>query len=131
MGQKVNPVGLRIGVNRTWDSRWYGDRDYAKLLAEDLKLRSFIEKRLSQAGISRVVIERPAKRARITPVPAPPSIGSAAVKNSVRSLAKSGLSATSSNPPWPSTATSGRPLTGSETLPSLMTRTPASFSVTI
>ena len=53
MGQKVNPVGLRIGVNRTWDSRWYGDRDYAKLLAEDLKLRSFIEKRLSQAGISR------------------------------------------------------------------------------
>ncbi|MEK0085739.1 30S ribosomal protein S3 [Benzoatithermus flavus] len=66
MGQKVNPVGLRLGINRTWDSRWYDDRGYAKLLAEDLKIRSFIEKRLAQAGISRVVIERPAKRARIT-----------------------------------------------------------------
>jgi small subunit ribosomal protein S3 len=66
MGQKVNPVGLRLGINRTWDSRWFDDRGYAKLLAEDLKLRSFIEKRLAQAGISRVVIERPAKRARIT-----------------------------------------------------------------
>jgi small subunit ribosomal protein S3 len=66
MGQKVNPVGLRLGINRTWDSRWYDDRGYAKLLAEDLKIRSFLEKRLAQAGLSRVVIERPAKRARIT-----------------------------------------------------------------
>ena len=66
MGQKVNPIGLRLGINRTWDSRWYDDRSYAKLLAEDLKLRAFLEKRLAQAGISRVVIERPAKRARIT-----------------------------------------------------------------
>ena len=47
MGQKVNPIGLRLGINRTWDSRWYDDRDYAKLLAEDLKLRAFIEKRLA------------------------------------------------------------------------------------
>jgi small subunit ribosomal protein S3 len=66
MGQKVNPIGLRLGVNRTWDSRWYDDHNYAKLLAEDLKIRSFLEKRLSQAGISRVVIERPAKKARVT-----------------------------------------------------------------
>lgn len=66
MGQKVNPVGLRIGVNRTWDSRWYDDKEYARLLAEDLKIRSFLEKRLAQAGISRVVIERPARRARVT-----------------------------------------------------------------
>jgi ribosomal protein S3 len=66
MGQKVNPVGLRLGINRTWDSRWYDDRGYARLLAEDLKLRAFIEKRLASAGISRIVIERPAKRARIT-----------------------------------------------------------------
>lgn len=66
MGQKVNPVGLRIGVNRTWDSRWYDDKEYARLLAEDLKIRSFLEKRLAQAGISRIVIERPARRARVT-----------------------------------------------------------------
>ncbi len=66
MGQKVNPIGLRLGINRTWDSRWYANRDYAGLLHEDLKLRKFLMERLSQAGISRVVIERPAKRARVT-----------------------------------------------------------------
>jgi len=66
MGQKVNPIGLRLGINRTWDSRWYADKDYAGLLHEDLELRKYLEKRLAQAGISRVVIERPAKRARIT-----------------------------------------------------------------
>ena len=66
MGQKVNPVGLRLGVNRTWDSRWYADDDYARLLHEDLQIRGFLFKRLNQAGIGRVVIERPAKKARIT-----------------------------------------------------------------
>ncbi|MBM3585527.1 MAG: 30S ribosomal protein S3 [Alphaproteobacteria bacterium] len=66
MGQKVNPVGLRLGINRTWDSRWFADRDYAWLLHDDLKLRDFLRKRLTQAGVSRVVIERPAKRARVT-----------------------------------------------------------------
>ncbi len=66
MGQKTNPIGLRVGVNRTWDSRWYASRDYAGLLHEDLRLRGFLMERLGQAGISRVVIERPAKRARIT-----------------------------------------------------------------
>ena len=67
MGQKVNPVGLRLGVNRTWDSRWFADRgEYAKLLHEDLKVREHLEGKLSQAGISRIVIERPAKKARIT-----------------------------------------------------------------
>jgi small subunit ribosomal protein S3 len=66
MGQKVNPVGLRVGINRTWDSRWFADSDYASLLHEDLKLRDYLHKRLSQAGIARVVVERPAKRARIT-----------------------------------------------------------------
>ncbi len=65
MGHKVNPVGLRLGINRTWDSRWYSDHDYAKTLAEDLKLRSYLEKRLSSAGVSRIVIERPAKKARV------------------------------------------------------------------
>ena len=66
MGQKVNPIGLRLGINRTWDSRWYADDDYANLLHEDLRLRDYLFKRLNQAGISRVVIERPAKRARVT-----------------------------------------------------------------
>ena len=66
MGQKVNPVGLRLGINRTWDSRWYADSGYASLLHEDLKIRKFLFKRLNQAGIGRIVIERPAKKARIT-----------------------------------------------------------------
>ncbi len=66
MGQKVNPIGLRLGINRTWDSRWYADNDYAKLLHEDLKLRDFLRAKLVQAGVSRVVIERPAKKARVT-----------------------------------------------------------------
>ena len=66
MGQKVNPVGLRLGINRTWDSRWYADDDYASMLHEDLQIRGFLFKRLNQAGIGRVVIERTAKKARIT-----------------------------------------------------------------
>jgi small subunit ribosomal protein S3 len=66
MGQKVNPVGLRLGINRTWDSRWYAGEDYGDLLHEDLKIRTFLHDRLAQAGVSRIVIERPAKRARIT-----------------------------------------------------------------
>jgi small subunit ribosomal protein S3 len=66
MGQKVNPIGLRLGINRTWDSRWYADGDYANLLHEDILIREFLEKRLRQAGVSRIVIERPAKKARIT-----------------------------------------------------------------
>lgn len=65
MGHKVNPIGMRLGINRTWDSRWYGDADYAGLLAEDMKIREFLEKRVAQAGVSRVVIERPAKKARV------------------------------------------------------------------
>ena len=66
MGQKVNPIGLRLGINRTWDSRWYASREYGQLLHADLRLRSYLRKRLQQAGVSRVVIERPAKRARVT-----------------------------------------------------------------
>ncbi len=66
MGQKVNPIGLRLGINRTWDSRWYADGNYADLLHEDIRLRNYLKKRLAQAGVSRIVIERPAKKARIT-----------------------------------------------------------------
>jgi len=66
MGQKVNPIGLRLGINRTWDSRWYADGNYAQLLHEDLRLRKHLKKRLAQAGVSRIVIERLARKARIT-----------------------------------------------------------------
>ncbi len=67
MGQKVNPIGLRLGINRTWDSRWYAARnDYSRMLHEDLKIRDFLREKLAQAGVSRIVIERPAKKARVT-----------------------------------------------------------------
>ncbi len=75
MGQKVNPIGLRVGINRTWDSRWFAKkREYRELLAEDLRIRSFLERRLAAAGISRIVIERPAKKARITIYTARPGV---------------------------------------------------------
>jgi small subunit ribosomal protein S3 len=67
MGHKVNPIGLRLGINRTWDSRWYaGDADYASLLHDDLKLRTKLRERLKGAGVAKVVIERPAKKPRVT-----------------------------------------------------------------
>jgi small subunit ribosomal protein S3 len=74
MGQKVNPVGLRLGINRTWESRWYAGADYADLLHQDLKIREFLQDRLKQAGISRIIIERPAKKARITIQSARPGV---------------------------------------------------------
>ena len=67
MGQKVNPIGMRLGVNRTWESRWYAQKGaYADLLHEDLKIRTMLMKNLRQAGVSRVVIERPHKKCRVT-----------------------------------------------------------------
>jgi small subunit ribosomal protein S3 len=67
MGQKVNPIGLRLGINRTWDSRWFANkRDYGVMLHEDLRIKDYLEERLQAAGVSRIVIERPAKKARIT-----------------------------------------------------------------
>ncbi|MBO6798179.1 30S ribosomal protein S3 [Maricaulis sp.] len=67
MGQKVNPIGLRLGVNRTWESRWYaGAGEYAKLLHEDLKIREMLKKRLKNASVSKIVIERPHKKCRVT-----------------------------------------------------------------
>ncbi|MCR9257358.1 MAG: 30S ribosomal protein S3 [Alphaproteobacteria bacterium] len=66
MGHKVNPIGLRVGINRTWDSRWYADQGYADKLHEDLELRKYLMKKLSQAGVAKIVIERAAKKVRIT-----------------------------------------------------------------
>ena len=74
MGHKINPIGLRLGITRTWDSRWYADKDYAKLLHDDIKLRNHLRGKLSQAGVSRVVIERPAKKPRVTIYAARPGV---------------------------------------------------------
>jgi small subunit ribosomal protein S3 len=66
MGQKVNPVGLRVGVIRDWESRWFAGKDYADLLHEDLKVREYIAKRLNDAAVSKVEIERAANRLNVT-----------------------------------------------------------------
>ena len=65
MGQKINPNGLRLGINKTWSSRWYAKKDYAKFLHEDIKIKNYIEKKLTNASISRIIIERAAKKIRI------------------------------------------------------------------
>ncbi|MBI1867329.1 MAG: 30S ribosomal protein S3 [Methylocystis sp.] len=67
MGQKVNPIGLRLGINRTWDSRWFANKgEYAKLLHEDFAIREAVSKQLKQAAVSHIVIERPHKKCRVT-----------------------------------------------------------------
>ena len=66
MGQKVNPNGLRLGINKTWSSRWYSKTDYAKLLHEDLEIKKYIQEKLASASISKVIIERAAKKLRLT-----------------------------------------------------------------
>jgi small subunit ribosomal protein S3 len=65
MGQKVNPIGLRLKINKMWDSRWYAGKNYAALLIEDIKIRSYVMKAFPQAAVAKVVIERPAKKAII------------------------------------------------------------------
>lgn len=75
MGQKINPIGFRLGINKTWDSRWYANSgEYGQLLHEDLKIRAYIEKALSAASIAKVVIERPHKKCRVTIHAARPGI---------------------------------------------------------
>ncbi|MDD3021865.1 MAG: 30S ribosomal protein S3 [Alphaproteobacteria bacterium] len=74
MGQKVNPIGLRVGINRTWDSRWFSSKDYAVKLIEDLKLREFVHDKLKAAGISKVIVERAAKNTRVTVHTARPGV---------------------------------------------------------
>jgi len=74
LGQKVNPIGFRLGVIRTWDSRWYAEADYAKLLHEDIKLRNFLKKRLFNSGVSKIEIERAASKAKINIYTARPGL---------------------------------------------------------
>ncbi|RZK98140.1 MAG: 30S ribosomal protein S3, partial [Methylobacterium sp.] len=67
MGQKVNPIGLRLGINRTWDSRWFaGKTEYVKLMHEDVAIRAALMKQLKQAAVSKIVIERPHRKCRVT-----------------------------------------------------------------
>lgn len=74
MGQKVNPIGLRLGIVKTWDSRWYADKNYADFVFEDYKIRKFLKKKLYHAGISKIEIERFTKRIRIRVFAARPGI---------------------------------------------------------
>ncbi len=75
MGQKINPIGFRLGVNRTWDSRWFADGPtYSRLLHQDLKLRTWLKERLQAAGVSRIIIERPHKKCRVTIYAARPGV---------------------------------------------------------
>lgn len=75
MGQKINPIGLRLGINRTWDSRWFArGEEYATLLHEDLKIRKFLQEKLKAASISKIIIERPHKKCRITIYTARPGV---------------------------------------------------------
>lgn len=74
MGQKVNPKGFRVGVIRDWEGRWYADKNYSDLLHEDLKIRSFLKKKLYQAGIPKVEIERAASRVKVSISAAKPGI---------------------------------------------------------
>ncbi len=95
MGQKVHPIGFRLGITRTWDSRWYSKRDYAKLLHEDLKLRAYLKEKLYSAGIARIEIERAANKVKINVHTARPGIvigkkgaGVESLKADVQSLSK-------------------------------------------
>lgn len=74
MGQKVNPIGLRLGIVKTWESRWFADKKYSEYIQQDFKLRNFVKKKLYHAGISRIEIERSAKRIRLRIFTARPGI---------------------------------------------------------
>jgi len=74
LGQKVNPIGFRLGIVKTWNSRWYADKEYSKFLHEDLRLKKYLKKKMYHAGISKIEIERAAKRIRINIYAARPGI---------------------------------------------------------
>jgi len=74
MGQKVNPIGLRLGITRTWDSQWFAKKNFPELLSEDVKVRNFLKRRLDHAGVSKIEIERASQRATVTIYAAKPGI---------------------------------------------------------
>jgi small subunit ribosomal protein S3 len=95
VGQKVNPIGFRVGVNRTWDSRWYAKKDYAVLIHEDFKLRAYLKEKLNHAGVSKIQIERAANKVKINILTARPGVvigkkgtGIDALKAEVQKLTK-------------------------------------------
>jgi small subunit ribosomal protein S3 len=65
LGQKVNPIGFRLGINRNWDSRWFANKDYSRFVLEDYQIRKFLKRRLLQAGVSKIEIERAASKVRV------------------------------------------------------------------
>ncbi len=98
MGHKSNAIGLRLQINRTWDSRWYAEgADYGRLLLEDLKIRQYIIKTLPQAAISKVVIERPAKLCRVSIYAARPGVIIGKKGTDIEKLRKTLASMTSSD----------------------------------
>ncbi len=74
MGQKTHPIGFRLGVNKTWNSRWFSEKDYVRFLHEDLKLRDFLKRKIRHAGVSKIEIERVANKAKINIYTARPGI---------------------------------------------------------
>lgn len=74
MGQKVNPIGMRLGIIKTWDSRWYADKEYSDYVLQDFKIRKYLKKRLYHAGISKIEIDRSSKRIRLRIFTARPGI---------------------------------------------------------
>lgn len=74
MGQKVNPIGMRLGIVKTWDSRWYADKEYSDFVLQDFKIRKYVKKRLYHAGISKIEIDRSSKRIRLRIFTARPGI---------------------------------------------------------
>jgi len=74
LGQKINPIGFRLGITKTWDSKWYAEADYAKLLHEDLAIRKFLKKRLYSSGVSKIEIERAANKTKINIFTARPGL---------------------------------------------------------
>src|SRR4026207_1224566 len=98
MGQKVNPIGLRLGINRTWDSRWYaGKNEYGTLLHEDIKIRKELMTSLKQAAVSKIVIERPHKKCRVTVHSARPGVVIGKKGADIEKLRKSGAKLTDSD----------------------------------
>jgi small subunit ribosomal protein S3 len=88
LGQKVNPIGFRLGVTRTWDSKWYAKADFSKLLHEDIKLRNFLKKKLYHSGVSKIEIERAANKAKINIFTARPGLIIGKKGSEVESLKK-------------------------------------------